>query len=209
MKILILIIFSILLASVNSFSQDTINLLNGKQIFSKSIIYDTSSTLLKYDIVVKNKKIIQKSIDKIEIYSIDSANKSLKVFYFQDSLMGNYLSVRDMHNYILGEREAIKNYKAPWATVGGFAAGFLPTTFFFNFYGALAIPLYATSISLFAPKLKASKLSDSKLIYDDNFVEGYKTAASKKKVKNALFGSVAGFVTAVIVMETIYIAKIK
>ena len=188
-------------------SGSVINLLNGKQIIPKSIIYDTSSTLLKYEVVVKN-KLIQKSIDKIEIFSIDSSNKSQKLFYFQDSLMGNILSVHDMHTYILGEREAIKNYKDPWVTVGGFAAGFLPTTFFFNFYGALAIPLYATSVSVFAPKLKASKLSDSNLIYDYNFVDGYKTAASKKKVKNALFGSVAGFATAVIVMETIYFAGI-
>ena len=208
MKIHILIILSILIASVNSYSQDTINLMSGKQIIAKSIFEDTSSTLIKYDIAIKN-RVIQKAVDRIDIFSITYADKSHSILYHQDTAIGFRLSYTEMNNYLLGEREALNHYKAPLVTVGGFAAGFAPTTFFLNFYGALFIPVYATALGVITPKVKTPENGNSKLFTDDNFIDGYKSTATRKKVKNALLGSVVGFATAIIVMETVYLGKIK
>ena len=104
--------FVIILLSIfiNSYSQDTINLLNGNQIIAKSIFYEPASSMLKYDVIKKN-KVKQKMIDRIDIYSIRFSDNTEKIFYYPDSIIGYTLSQSDMYDFILGEREAIKNYK--------------------------------------------------------------------------------------------------
>ena len=192
MKFITLI--SILLLTIFSSEmqvQDTINLLNGKQIFAKSIYEEPNSSILKYDISFHS-KVKQTSVDLLNIYSVNYADKTQKIFYRQDSAIGFDLSVKQMEYFMLGERDAIKNHKTPWITVGGFVVGVL-ATHKLQFWGLLTPVVYATAFGLFTPKIHSSPNLGSYITGDYNYLEGYKYTATRKKVKNALLGSIIGF----------------
>jgi hypothetical protein len=188
------------------YSQDTINLMNGRQIAAKSVYNDTASTLLKYEINARN-NVKQLSVDKIEIYSIRYADHSEKIMYRQDTAIGYKLSAAEMRYYILGERDAIKYYKSSWITYSGVPVGFFPTIYYLNFWGAWSIPLYTTIIGVINPKIKISKVSNPDLTHNINFNDGYRAAATKKRVKNALMGSIVGFASAAIISWTLVCIK--
>lgn len=194
-----------------SFSQDTINLLSGKQIVAKSIYEEPTNALLKYDIlknrlagfqitwvnfdleyyILKRKVIKQKAVDKINIFSINYFDKTDRILYRQDTAIGYDLSIPEMEYYILGERDAIKNYKAPAITVGGVVLGF-GATYFAGFWGLLMPAVYGTTMGVIDPKIKLSESTKPEMRTNKDFVEGYMTTATRKKVKNAIMGSLVG-----------------
>ncbi len=176
--------------STNGFSQDTINLLSGKQIVAKSIYNEPASTLLKYEILIKG-KIKQRSVDKLDIYSISMTDNTQNLLYIQDSAIGCPLSALEMEHFMLGGREAMKNYKAPWVTVFGFVTGAVATNYI-GFWGLSSVIVYPACMGIVGTKIKTSDNVKSDLKANKNFIDGYKTYATKKKVKNALFGSIIG-----------------
>lgn len=184
-------------------AQDTINLLNGKQIFAKSIYEEPNSTMLKYDYSFHGKE-KQKAIDLLNIYSVNYANKTQKIFYRQDSAIGFDLSVKQMELNILGEREALKNYKTPWITAGGFAVGAV-ATYFFQFWGVISPAVYATAFGIITPKVHTSPELNYATTSDFYFLEGYKYTATRKKIKNALLGSIIGIAAYAITSNVINI----
>lgn len=167
-----------------------INLLNGKQIFAKSIYEEPNSSVLKYDYSFHGKE-KQSAIDLLNIYSVNYANKTQKIFYRQDSAIGFDLSVQQMNFNILGERDAIKNYKVPWITAGGFVAGIL-AAHYLQFYSLITPAVYATAFGLFTPRLHSSPNLNYSTTSNYNYLEGYRYTATRKKVKNALLGSIVG-----------------
>ena len=172
------------------FSQDTINLLNGRKIITRSIYDEPANALLKYDIIIRGKA-KQKAVDKINIFSINYFDKTDRILYRQDTAIGFNLSITEMEYYILGEQEAIKNFKAPWITVGGFVFGATATNFV-GFWGLLTPAVYGTVMGVIDPKIKLSDSTKVELKSNKNFVDGYMTTATRKKVKNAILGSVVG-----------------
>lgn len=184
-------LFFIVVSSLEMRAQDTINLLNGKQIFAKSIYEEPNSALLKYDYIFHGKE-KQTAIDLLNIYSINYADKTEKIFYKQDSAIGFDLSVKQMGLNIIGERQAFKNYKAPWITLTGFAAG-VAAGHFMQFWGLLLPPVYATAFGMFTPEIHTSPDLPYATKNDYYFLEGYKYTATRKKVKNALLGCMVGW----------------
>jgi hypothetical protein len=201
----------IILFASNGYSQDTLNLLDGQRIAAIKIYNDTSNALLNYDIIrnqpygfqitwnncqieyyILTKKVIkQKYIDKLEIYSIDYADKTHLMIYQQDSAIGYPLNVKNMENYMMGEREARKNYKAPWVTLGGVLIGGIAADYI-GFWSLTTMVVYGTGMALFDPKLKTSENTSPDLKTDRYFIKGYKDHATRKKVKNALLGTAVG-----------------
>lgn len=176
---------------IRVFSQDTINLLNGKQIFAKSIFEDPNSSLLKYSYTLHGKE-KQTAIDLLNIYSVVYANRTEKIFYRQDSAIGFNLSEKQMWLNIQGERQVNSYYKAPWITVTGFAAG-VAAGQFLQFWGLLVPVVYATGLGMFTPQIRTSPDFPYSIKNDYYFLEGYKYTATRKKVKNALLGCLAGW----------------
>jgi hypothetical protein len=189
------------------FSQDTINLINGKQIAPRSIHEEQNSALLYYDVEVGN-KLKQKAVDLFDVFSIKYANMPNKQVYQQDSGLGYILSIHEMEHYIIGERAAMKYYKVPWVTVGGFALGAAVTSQI-DFWGFLTPVVYGVGMGFLGTKIKAPE--DIKQTYgnDNNFINGYKTIATQKKVKYAVLGTFAGAVAFVIADFIIINHKIK
>jgi len=180
-----------------TWSQDTINMLDGRQIIAKSIYNEPAGSLLKYDIVKRKGKVKQKAVYKTDVFSINFANNERQIFYKQDSVSGIEYSVDQMNTYINGEREAIKCYNATWVNVGGFAFGTV-STYFFGFWGLLSAPVYGVGMGLITPKVKTSENINQTLKNDKYFLGGYKSCAANKKMKNAILGSVGGFAIIVI-----------
>jgi hypothetical protein len=197
--------FFILVKSTFVFSQDTINLINGKQIFPKNIHEEQNSTLLKYDIDI-NGKLKQKAVDLLDVYSIVYANTPNKQVYQQDSALGYILTIPQMEHYIIGERTALKYYKVPWVTAGGFALGAL-AVYKFAFWGLLTPVVYGVGMGILDTKIKAPADIKTKYADDNNFINGYKTIASQKKLKNAILGSLVGALAFIITDEIIVAAK--
>lgn len=186
-----------------SYSQDTINLINGKQVFAKSIYEEPNSSLLKYDYSLRGKE-KQSAIDILSIYSINYANHTEKIFYRQDSAMGFNMSVEQMKLDILGERSAYKYYKVPWITVGGFVVG-ATATYFLQFWGVISPAVYATAFGVFTPKLHTDPSLSYSITSNYYFLEGYKYTATRKKVKNAILGGIAGVAAMSLVYTFAYI----
>lgn len=198
-------LFFALLPAVN-FSQDTLNFLDGRRIATKAIYEDSNDIFLRYEVFQKG-KIAEKKVDKADLFSIDYSNNTRKIYYFQDTALGNDLALHEMESYMLGSREAIKNYKAPWVTACGTAAGFAPTYIILNFWGLLAPVVYGTTMGMFTPGIKISENTPAALKKDIYFINGYKNTATRKKVKNALFGSIAGVAAAGITSYIVFAAK--
>lgn len=204
MKKSISIILALLFIFIyGTYSQDTINLISGKQIFAKSIYEEPNSTLLKYDIRF-HEKAKQKAVDLLNVYSIHYSNHTQKIFYKQDSAIGFDLTVKQMELNILGEREALKNYKAPWITVGGFVVG-ATATYFLGFWGVISPAVYATAFGIITPKIHTSPELSYATTSDFNFREGYKYTATRIKVKNAILGSIVGVAAYSLTSYTLYL----
>jgi hypothetical protein len=208
MKLLLIPCFCfIILAKVTFvYSQDTINLLNGKQIFPRTIHEEQNSALLYYDLQVRG-KLKQKAVDLLDVYSINYANMTSKQVYQQDSGLGYILSVHEMQHYIIGERTAMKYYKVPWITAGGIvigAAGVVPL----GFIDLLTPVVYGVGIGFIGSKIQAPE--DVKQTYgnDNNFINGYKTISTQKRVKYAILGTFAGIVAGTIA-DFIIVGHIK
>jgi hypothetical protein len=199
--LIIFLTIIVFLATKNSYSQNTINLLDGKQITASKIYEDTSNMMLRYDIRKDsvNKK---RSVDRLEIYSIVYPDKTEKIFYRQDSAIGYPMSIKQMSNFILGEREARKYYKAPLVTIGGILLGGVAANYI-QFWSLLEPVAYGTGIAIFGPRIKTSKNISADLVADKHFIRGYREYATKKKVKNAILGSAVGIVLLGIASEII------
>ena len=207
MKQLFLIIFLpiAMLSAGNLYSQDTINMLDGHRIVANKIYTDSLNSMVEYDIQKKESS-KQRSIDRLEIFSISYHDKTQKIIYRKDTALGFPLSIEEMGNYVLGEREARKSYKAPWYTIGGLVLGGVAADYI-QFWSLIVPVVYGTGSAIIGPKVKTSQEISPVLKSDKNFVSGYKEVATKKKVKNALLGSAAGIVIIAIASQIINMPK--
>lgn len=191
MKNTILISTLIILAfSSYSYSQDTIVLISGKQIAAVSVP-DSESTNIYYNIARKDRSLIMKKVDLLDVFSVKYSNKPEKIIYKQDSILGYSLYLPEMINFIKGEQHAIKYYKSPWAFPAGFIAAPIAVNYM-GYYGLISPAIVATGIGIKTPKLKHPELVRESLGDDKNFIEGYRVQATKTKVKNAIYGGIVG-----------------
>ncbi len=202
MKQFILFFFIGFLVIANyAYSQDTITLINGKQIAAISIP-DSESTNIYYNVPKKDETLKLKKVDLLDVYSMKIAGKPLKIIYKQDSLLGYELSFNDMTNFIKGEQHAIKYFKSPLAFPVGFLAAPV-AVIYTGYYGLLSPAVVATAIGLKTPKLKKPELISESLRNDKNFIQGYRIQATKAKVRNAIFGGIAGVAMSIILLTVI------
>lgn len=210
-RLRIFLLFFLILLSVAGRTQDTLNMLNGKQ-----IIVDTAEvkgTKIHYGKFKPRNKFKDKSgeIDKYRVFSINSGTRELLV-YEQDSALGNYRTPLEMRYFVYGEQHAYEYYKPTWALVTGAAVGlgsvlydtYRPKDpdnpnadygFFKTEPGILPIITpFAVTLAVGFPRvtLKSSNVSDGALLNDENFQGGYERTAKMRVRFAGLKGSVAG-----------------
>jgi hypothetical protein len=204
-------LFLLLLFIQKSYSQDTLNLINGSRLLVQMI--DTNATSLRYSFKKKSETKIE-TIEKDEVFSIGYASGKEVVVYEQDTLSeDSYMSVEDMRAYIIGERDAIKGFKSPITTVTsavvGVASGLMP----------LFLITQWPSVSVFTPippaayvgisgarwiKISRNHVSNSKYLKSESYIEGYDHAARGKRIQNALIAGGCGLVVGTIARFFLY-----
>ena len=191
MKSKIFIIFTFFFICFESFSQDTLLLLNGKVLNGKIFAMDDET--IYFNTFGKKKLNV---IDRDEIFSVKRKNGFNLMYYKQDTAIGNDFTVGQMRKYILGEQQAMKFYKSPLSTTGGIVSG-IAGIVFLDFWGLPVPALYTIIVSSKKPKIKKKYLINTDLINNQYFVNGYQSYAKHKKAKNAIKGGIIGLAASV------------
>ena len=213
-KIIILVVLLALNISVAR-CQDKINLLNGGEL--SGTIKDTTggSFLIEY---MKKKKKKAASIENYRIFSYSFKDQPETILYRQDSTIGNFFTVEEMNMYILGERDAKKNYNpiglkitACVLTYGltiadTYQKDTASASFFKGFFNSspgiisLVAPFAFTALAgAPAVQIDISKVSNRNYLNSQAYVDGFERVGRSKKVFGALkfsiIGSLAGLAT--------------
>lgn len=190
MKISILLLFAISF-SINCFSQnlpkDTIHLMNGELITGE--VTDTAAAGVKVKAQKKN-RVKDMTIEGERIFSIKFNNGEEKIYYYQDTLVGNYLSIDEAKYFILGEQDAEKYYHARTTFAGGVlvgaASGCLGSLLSF-------VPPFAYAAGVAVPKIKIKNaVTNPEFLKQDSYIMGYERVAKRKRTLGALYGSLIG-----------------
>jgi hypothetical protein len=181
-----LFIISFIILCLHVKAQDKILLIDGRVITVKNL--SLSGYKIAYRTVNKNKL---KKIDTERVFSIQYADGSEKVVFtpnLQDSL--DY-TVPQMRMFVKGEQDATRYYKNNLNKGIAFTIGVGASLF--AIYGLVAPPLYSTVIGAFSPNMGKMKVSDSSLLNDQDYLEGYKSKVRNRKIRNSLLSGFIGF----------------
>lgn len=180
------------LISFSSAQTGEIILLNGNKKSFKSI--DGSGERIAYRTINSNKL---KTVDFERVFSIVYADSTEKVIYSSDPNDSLDFTVEQMRTFILGEQDAIKNYKNHTNKAVAFIIG-AGGSYFGGFYGLIPPPLYATIIGSFSPKIEKQKVSNAALINVPAFREGYERKGREFKIRQGMMWGMIGFASGLV-----------
>lgn len=113
------------------------------------------------------------------------------ILYAQDSLHKKFqFTVEEQRAYTYGRRSARENFRSPWSTIGGVAAGFTGGVVLNLFYAAAPALAYCAINSAIRPQVGKISSRDEAYKNDELFIEGYRDQARLLKVKNSILGAV-------------------
>jgi len=194
---IILILFSFVFIIRDACCQDTLLLMNGRNLPCK--IVEDSGTVFLTLIKKSSGKIILREIHKNDVFSATRGGESERILYMQDEMLGNIYSVDEMRYYLAGENDARQNFKA-WPT---FAVGFALCAGVSVWGGdgyitAVGPPILFTLLQL-APKIKIREktMSHPEYKYNDIYADGYEPPARTRKLSRAMEGAFLGSATGV------------
>ena len=190
----IILLFLACLSS-NTYGQDKILFLNGKEM-EGSLLDKTN-----YEFTFKDTKGKEFAIDKFRVFSYIQNNKESLVYEY-DTLSGNFLKVEDMKMFVYGERDAYLTYRPIITNTFGFLIGGAAGYFMHkddNFI-LISVPLiYTVSTLIFPTKVNQHHLKDTQYLKQDEYLRGYERIARSKRtqgsLKTTLIGMGVGFLT--------------
>lgn len=224
-KLSITIILALCINIVHS--QDTILLLTGKTFFGQITEITNNYVRIRTERFHINQS---KLIYNDELFSFNKNNKET-ILYKPDSISGTSFSQMEMSYFIKGLQSGKKNYHAPLATIGGFAAGL--TGGAFGFWGTIIPSSYVFITGIRTPKINTYIQGDNNIAIPENktnlnyglkytssinvvptdinnyssfYESGYRVSAKDKKIKNSIKGSVIGL-AAFIAASLIFLHK--
>ncbi len=208
-----LLTFSFLIASLASFSQkDTVLFLKGRSM--PMDITSFSASGVNYSAYYKdNGKKVEKP-GTIEAYRVFSVSKGgeRSILYRQDSLIGNFRTVKQMKSYVMGEQHAFEHYNPKPSFYAGIGLGVGVMLFDTHLsknqaqpgedYGFFksspsVLPLlttfvYTVGLGIPSVSLKTSTVKDPLLLQDFDFQDGYTRTAKMRRVMSGLKGKALG-----------------
>lgn len=147
-----------------------------------------------------------RAYDLRNVYSVHFKDSARVITYFQDTATDNFLDVETMGRFVNGEHYAVMHYKAPLVTAGGIVSG--AAGILWNpFYGLLVPAAYSATLGAIPVSTQKLSREHPDLYADPYFVEGYRMKARKKKIKNAIVGSLIGIGAAAITTTVYMIAN--
>lgn len=196
--ILLLAMASALLsrAQITPFKPDRILLMNGQIIETR--VLGQSTFEVRYIEFGRNGRQRERAEPTESVFSVTDSLGREKVWYFQDSIFGNDLSVQETRWFIKGEQDAIKGYKPRVAVWGGFLVGAGASIALNLEVNALFLPpLYAGAMALPRVHVTRGSLSDPYLDGEPNYAYGYAKVGRTKRVLRSLLSTTAGIVVGV------------
>lgn len=168
-------------------NKDTIFLMNGNIVSGK--IVDTLIGAVSIINPAKNNEKLHYEYN--DIYSIKYEGGTLKYYYFQDTLRGNYFTRDEMQYYIYGERDARKGFKARGSLIGAGAVGLVSGGL--GIFFAPVFPYgYMALSGLPKVRIKHSTISNPNYIDQDAYILGYERVSRSKRRIQALIGGTIG-----------------
>jgi hypothetical protein len=172
-------------------AQDTVLLINGQYKYVQVTELNPVEEFISFVKTSGNKSKMHFMSLK-EVYSVTYKDSIRIITYEQDTIMGMELTADQMFRFIKGDQFAMKHYKAPWVTVGGVAAGTAGPLALRAYLGFLVPTAYCGAIGISKVHVRKQQEKYPELFSDEFFVHGYKDRAKHKKIKNAIWGSLAG-----------------
>lgn len=176
----------------NSFSQDTITFLNGKEVAAK--IIDTSLKKENpYITYMETGRKKTKKTSRLNVFSVRYNNGKEEFIYSKDTSLVDDFNIEEMRMFIRGEQEAMRSYKNRAVTVGGFIAGSVGG--YFTFYGLFVPAVYSTIIGSGSPDIEkhSPSLISKPYLQNTEFLMGYQKKARDMKISNSLKAGAVGF----------------
>jgi hypothetical protein len=179
-----------LLFSTNIWGQDTITLLNGKTVTAEVLNADSLSITYNFK---KKRKTVKKTISSEIVFDILYADGHIDTIYYPNPDIDQYLSVENMHLFILGEQDASEYYKTTLTSVFGVVFGIGGGYILSNRIYVAAVPLiYTVGAGVSTIKMKGLGARSSSILSHPAYQEGYIKTARSKKAFAALGSSLVG-----------------
>lgn len=191
-KLVIFLCFIVAVGISNSYSQDTLILLNGDVRVGHITHSDSISVTFTYK---KHKKSKVRTLSTELIFSIQKEHTPSQIIYVQNGSLNHQLSVPDMQVYLFGIQDANSQFKSPLVFWGGvvFNAG-VGYLLYDNFWVAAGPLAYTVSIGTSKIKIQPSLHRSVSVTSNPYYQEGYLKIARSKKVYKALTGSLFGLI---------------
>ena len=171
---------------------DTLYFLNGEVRAVK--VVDTIAHLIRFLPEKKGGIPKVRDTEKSKVFSVKFSNGQERIFYFNDSLSGNVLSVLEAKMFMLGEREAEISYTNKWPAVIGFAVGVASPVALANAVLLSPIPPAVTPLHTLIPaiRIKTERIVNKSYLQYDTYLMGYEKVARKKNFMHSILGAGAG-----------------
>ena len=171
---------------------DTLFFLNGEIRAVK--VVDTVAHLVRFLPEKRTKRPHLQEIEKAKIFSLKFSNGQERILYFQDSAIGNMLSVLESKMFMLGEQEADKNYRNKWPFIIGFTVGAVSPIVLSNAVLLSPLPAAATPLHTLIPNIRINteKIVNKNYLQYDTYLMGYEKVARKKNFIKGLIGAGTG-----------------
>lgn len=192
--------------SIKAFSQvqttsdtarmDSIFFLNGEVKAVK--VVDTIYHLIRFLPEKRKKKPHVLDVEKDRVFSLKFSDGQERIIYFYDTTLGNVFTILEAKMFMLGEREATKNFKGRLPYVIGFVSGVASPLAFFGSAVALSpLPALAVTPVVYIPKVRVNTkaIANKNYLQYDTYLMGYEKVARKKMFVHALIGAGAGLAT--------------
>lgn len=202
--ILLLAMASALLsrAQIATFKPDRVLLMNGQIIETR--VLGQSTFEVRYLEFGRKGKQKERAEPTENVFSVTDTLGKEKVWYFQDTVFGNELSVQETRWFIKGEQDAIAGYKPRIAIWGGFLLGAGASIALNLEVNALFLPpLYAGAMALPRVHVTRGSLSDPYLDGEPNYAYGYAKVGRTKRVIRSLVSTAVGIAVGVGVRQFI------
>lgn len=131
-------------------------------------------------------------VEPAEVFAIHHPDGTKEVLYEYNEVLGNYYTIAEMQEYVIGERDAIMRFKTRRAFWGGVAAGAVGGFAWQNSVFTVTAPLVWTGIvAIPVIRIKERHMSDPALRTEPYKAGFAKTARTKNMIKG-LQGSAIG-----------------
>lgn len=148
-------------------------------------------------------KIKEGFVDRSEIFAIHEPDGTIEVVYVHADEIGNYYTVQEMQEFILGERDALLRFQSKRAFWGGVAFGAVGGFAWQNSVFSLTTPIVWTGITALPTiRIKDRYMSDPSL-RTEPYKAGFAKTARTKNMLQGLMGSTVGTVAGLLIYAVV------